>query len=126
MRFPELGTAIFCHVNDKSLVTSKKVGKRWRSFINGQKTVWIRIIEKHIGKCSTFSEDWKKAVFKTPNQIVKDLAIAVDKYHKKYSKEKVSPLFISAQQGNLQLSQYLIGKGVDKNWLISGPCTSAF
>ena len=68
MRFPELGTIIFCHVNDQSLVTSKKVGKRWRAFISQQKSVWIRMIEKHTGKTNTFSEDWRKAVFKAPNQ----------------------------------------------------------
>ena len=80
-------------------------------------TLYLLPIETYIGKDHTISDDWKKAVFQTSIQMVKELAIAVHKFHTQYPEDKkVSPLFISAQQGNLQLTQYLIGKGVDKNW----------
>ena len=74
--------------------------------------MYLLPIETHIGKDHAISDDWKKAVFQTSIQMVKELAIAVHKFYTQYPDDKkVSPLFISAQQGNLQLTQYLIGKG---------------
>ena len=73
------------------------------------------------------SDDWKKAVSQTSIPMVKELALAVHKFYTKYPDDKkVSPLFISAQQGNLQLTQHLIGKGVDKNWNNANGLTPLF
>ena len=82
-RFPGLGKAILAHVDDKTLVLWRKVNKRWRDFNDNQKTFWIRMIEKEIGKSNTFSDDWKKVVFKTPVRMVKELAIDTHEICKK-------------------------------------------
>ena len=73
------------------------------------------MIEKNIGKRNTFSEDWKKVVFKTPTPLVKELAIEVEKFSKEYSDEVFSPLFIAAYQGSLALTESFVAKLEDKN-----------
>ena len=103
-RFPGLGEAVLRNINDEGLVKIRKVNLRWKDFIDRQKTIWIRKIEKKIGKRDTFSDDWKKAVFKTPAPMVRELAINVEKFFKIYRGEIFSPLFIAAQQDNLVLT----------------------
>ena len=115
-KFPNLGGNILHCLDNKSLAHFKKVRRRWMNFTDQQKTFWIRLIEKHIGKNETFTDDWKKVVFKTPVQVVKELAVAVKKFYKSYENDLFSPLFIAAEQGNLGLTQYIIGKVEDKEW----------
>ena len=109
-KFPNLGGNILHCLDNKSLVRFKKASRRWMNFTDQQKTFWIRLIEKHIGKTETFTDDWKKVVFKTPVQIVKELAVAVKKFYKSYESEHFSPLFIAAEQGNLKLTQCTVKK----------------
>ena len=78
LRFPGLTEKIFNKINDKSLVRCIKVSKTWKNFVEQQKEVWIRMIEYRIGKRHTFSDDWRRVVFKTQTQIVMDLAIVVN------------------------------------------------
>ena len=44
-RFPDIGKAIFCQVDNKSLVTIREVSRLWKNFTAQQKTIWIRMIE---------------------------------------------------------------------------------
>ena len=79
------------------------------------------MIEKNIGKRNTFTEDWKKVVFKTKIQIVKELALATHEFYKlrmkrNWFRQIFSPLYIAADQGKLQLCQYMIGRSIDVNW----------
>ena len=68
------------------------------------------MIEKYIGKSNTFPDDWKKVVFKTPVDVIRQLAIATHEYFQKHKKGCFSPLLIAATHGNLQLTQHIIGK----------------
>ena len=79
-RFPDMGEAILSHINDKSLVLCKKVDGTWKNFIDEQKIIWIRMIEKHIGKSNTFPNDWKNVLHKTSVQMVSELAVTVQKF----------------------------------------------
>ena len=119
-QFPEMGEAILNCINEKSLVAMRKVNRPWMNFVDQQKIIWVRMIEKHIGHRNTFPDDWKKVVFKTPVQMVKDLAIAVQEFYETetnmFKDQIYSPLSIAAYQGNFQLTQHFVGKIKDKNW----------
>ena len=63
-RFPGLGKKVISQLDDKSLVVSKKVNKTWRNFIDQEKTIWIRCIQKYVKNIDEL-QDWKKSVSKT-------------------------------------------------------------
>ena len=46
LRFAHLGEDIFYSLDDKSLANCRKICKTWKSFIENQKVLWIRIIKK--------------------------------------------------------------------------------
>ena len=96
-RFPGLGEAILAHVDNKSLALWRKVDRKWKNFNDNQKTFWIRMIEKHIGKPNTFSEDWKNVLFKTPVEMIKKIGMSTNDFYIKFPNlsEQYSPLFIA-------------------------------
>ena len=109
-RFPYLGKVIVNHLNCKSLVQCRLVNKIWKHFIDQDKTIWIRIIEKHIGDISEFPE-WQKFVSKTPTKIVKEFAIAAIEFYKSKParyEEKWCPLHIASESGSLYLCKVRI------------------
>ena len=108
-KFPNLGEKILRQLDNKKLVTCKKVGRRWRIFLDQQKIVSIRLIEKHIGKSKKFSDDWKKVISKTPTHMVRRLALTVEEFcqNEKF-KKKYCPLFIATNQNNLLLAWHII------------------
>ena len=87
-RFPDLGKDILDCLDDKKLVRCRRISKRWKTFTDQQKTIWIRMIEKYLGKSNTFPDDWKKVVFKTPVDMVKELAIATHGFFEKYENDE--------------------------------------
>ena len=130
-RSPYIGRQILQHLDDKSLATSKMIGKDWNIFILNEKNFWGRMILNQIGNNSKFLESWKNIVVKTPTKLVKKMAIAVDQLmkmsgtHKRYlyfprgydflEVCKWSPLHIFAGSNNLELYQYAMEKGIEKN-----------
>ena len=118
-QFPEVGSDILNHLDDCGLVTFKKVNGIWRNFIDNEKMIWIRMIERFVCKRYTFQEDWKKAVLNTSVHMIRELSIATYRFYdlrKKFKHQIFSPLYIAADQGNLKLCNYLIGRSIDVNW----------
>ena len=117
-RFPDVGETVLGQVDDKSLVLCRGVSRIWKNFTDQQKTIWIRKIEKFIGQRNTFSDDWKKVVFKNRVDIIRDLATALQEFYKSPDNqyEIYSPLFIAVEHGNVQLTQHLIRKVKYINW----------
>ena len=116
-RFPSLGKKVISLLDNKSLVLSREVNKTWKNFIEKEKNIWIRIIQKHV-KNFNHLQDWKNSVSKISTKSVKQLAIATSQFYKsEQSKgyEKWSPLHIAVDSGNLELSQDIIEKIVNKN-----------
>ena len=116
-RFPSLGKKVISLLDYKSLVLSKEVNKTWKNFIEKEKTIWIRIIQKHVQNVNDL-QDWKNSVSKISTNSVKQLAIATGLFYKsEQSKgyEKWSPLHIAVDSGNLKLSQNIIEKMENKN-----------
>ena len=62
-------------LDENSLAVSKEIDETLKAFIDNQKITWKRIIQKDIGCNSTFLDDWKKSIVKTPTKIVKELQL---------------------------------------------------
>ena len=83
-QFPLLGRDILRLLDDRSLIMSREVNEALKTFVQKQNLPWIRMIQKHIGTNNEFLEDWNKIVVKTPTEMVKNLAIAVDQFYNFY------------------------------------------
>ena len=116
-RFPRLGKGILDQVDEKTLVKSRELNRTWRIFIDGEKTIWLRMIQKHITDIN-ITQDWQIAVFKIPIDTLRELAMAVSQFYKsepaRFDK-KWSPLHITVEQGIFHLSQDILRKVKEKN-----------
>ena len=79
LRFSHLGEDIFDSLDNRSLLTSKKVSRTWNSFIKDRKFLWIRIL-KQFGENSYVSYvegqvNWSKLFLKTRIEDVRQFAI---------------------------------------------------
>ena len=116
-RFPSLGKSVLNLLDDKSLVQSRKVSRRWKNFIDQDKTIWIRKIKKQVGNFEK-DPDWQKSVSKIPTATVRELFNAVCQFYDEdpsRKNENWSPLHIAVECGNLNLTQVIIAKIGDKN-----------
>ena len=61
-------------------------------------------------------DDWRKVIFRNPVHKIKEISITTHQFYiKNQPNEKYSPLFISAEQGNFRLSEYIIRK-IGRYW----------
>ena len=79
-RFPGLGKQILNEIDSKTLAKCRKVNVKWKNYIDQEKTIWVRMIEKHIGIVN-MTQDWKMLMFKASTNIVIELAIAVCQFY---------------------------------------------
>ena len=114
-RFPLVKKRILNNLDDQSLTRSKEANREIAEFLDNGRFYWIRIIKKYAGNFEGFEESWKEVIPRTPLDIVKQLALAVEEFFKSYSFKQVAPLHIVAEKGTLQLCQYIITKAKYKN-----------
>merc|ERR1719273_1794990 len=50
LRFPHICLMIFDTLDNQTLVKCRLVSKKWKSCIDGEKIVWLRMIQKFIGR----------------------------------------------------------------------------
>ena len=127
-RFPHLNELLFIELDNESLVTCKEVDKTWNKFIDSQKLLWIRMMEKHIGRLEQYPETWKKVTSKTQVKNVQELALTVDQFYNCYnpdgngedwSSRNIStdvswtPIHIAASWGRLDLCQFIFEKVIE-------------
>lgn len=113
MRFPHIGEGIFEQLGNNDLTNCREVNESWKNFIAGQKIPWIRIIQKYSGSMKEFFKHWKQSIDRSPTKIVRKLAIHVEKFFQANPGRKIlqwSPHFIVADQGDLDLYEYLTDK----------------
>ena len=78
-RFPGLGDRIFHHLDEKNLAKCRKINYTWKTSIDNEKTIWIRMIQKHVDNFNT-SLDWKLSLSRTSKNTIKELAIGKQDY----------------------------------------------
>ena len=122
LRFPHLSEAIFKQLDNETLADCRTVNTIWLNFIDKERFIWIRMIENLIGHISKFQDNWKKVLAKTPQKIIKELAVAVQYY---YSEEidGETPLHYLALKGNLESYKFLCQNREDKNPFGENPFT---
>ena len=52
LRFPQMGESIIRLLDNKSLVLCREVNKKWKNFIDCQKILSVRMIQRSIGNFS--------------------------------------------------------------------------
>ena len=118
-RFPFMIKRVLNNLNDKSLTTSKESCWEIYEFLENERFYWKRIINKNYlknyKKFQGFEESWKEVIYKTPFNVVKQLASAVQSFCKSYELEELTPLQIAVTKGSLEICEYFMSKMQDIN-----------
>ena len=114
-RFPLASKMILRNLDSQSLIRSKEASKEMSKCLDNQKFYWIQLIKKFSKKFQGHEKSWKEALYKTPVDITKQLAIAVQEFFQKYRHEKLAPLHFAVERDNFQLCEYIISKTKEKN-----------
>ena len=121
-RFPLLGEKISNNIDDENLVTLKESSQELSKLLDYQRFYWIRIIKHYKNNLQAFQENWMKIIDNTPIAIVKELAVATQKFFKASDIIYVSPwdqkwsaLHISGQQGSIKLCKYIFNRTDERN-----------
>ena len=134
IRFPVLFQGILKELDNKSLTKCRKIDKKWQNFIDNERFFLFRKLQKYHSNMEEFFEQWKKATQGASIETIGELSVAVLKFFedttywqdtstyfcfylstRKKKDEQWSPLHITAEQGHLELSKYIIEKTGDKN-----------
>ena len=125
-RFPHLAKRIFDQLDDRRLNRCKEISGEVLEFLDNERFFWIRIIRKYKRKIKDFPKLWKQVFDKTPVEKVKQIAIAISKFHNDnhlYSHhfssvgchKQWSLIAISAHHDDLALIQFIVRKIKLKN-----------
>ena len=82
VRFPAISKEILNRLDDQSLAKFKEVSRQLFPIIDNQRTFWIRSLKNYNENFARFLDSWKKVINKTPTEIIKDLAISMNQFHK--------------------------------------------
>ena len=109
LRFPIPSGNIFKIMDDKNLADCNGISRTLRKFYNEERFYWIRVIQKYWETLEEFSESWKTVIHQTPNEIVKELATALQEFFQLCSENQKqwSPLHVAADRGHLRLCQFI-------------------
>ena len=135
LRFPGLAQGIFNNLDDESLSKSKYMSRSISLLMNRDVFFWKRIIQKYTKNIDDFKDTWRTVMNKAGQNNLKELAFAVKHFlsihpsrctdnktegicnHRNVS---YSPHQISAEAGNFQLYQFILGRSDVKNPVAKG------
>ena len=104
--------------NSQSLVVIKEAKREIVQFFKNERFFWIGNIKKYKGHFEGFEEFWNEVIEKTPTDILKLLAVAVQQFFESYSFKYVSPLHIAAEKGSLELCDHILTMNSKKTRLL--------
>ena len=111
LKIPDLGEKILKELDNQSLVKSKEVRRSWYKFINEEKGLWIRIIQKCTSDVDIYSKAWRNVLTKSPVEFVIHLVLATKQYHAKYEiRVQYSPISVAASYGSLDFYKQTLVK----------------
>ena len=76
-RFPHLSEKIFDGIDDASIEECKLVSKSWKSYLDHNKHIKIRLIRKNVDLFDQVEETWKEVFKKSNSDIIEELFCAV-------------------------------------------------
>ena len=126
VRFPGIGEDIFNQLDNQTLARCREVSRSQHKFLEKNKVLWKRMIEKYSANNVEFKDAWKLVVERVPVQNVKELAIAVEQFYSfrpHRLKHQHSPHHIAAECGNLSLCKFIVKKTGVLNPARSDGCT---
>ena len=133
IRFPILFQGILNELDNKSLAKCRKINKNCQNFIDTDRFVLFRKLQKYRSQMEEFFEQWKKVTQNASKETIGELSVAVCKFfedtpiyygnfhslgapsRRKKKEDQWSPLHIAAEQGNLDLCKYIIEQTGDEN-----------
>ena len=115
-KIPDLGEKIFKEIDAQSLVTCKEVQRSWCNFINGEKVIWFRMIQKCIGNDNKFITVWRKVLTKAPVDFVIKVALTTRQCEANNEIQfPISPIHLATRVGSVDLYKQMMVKLVDMN-----------
>merc|ERR1712086_212229 len=82
VRFPAINKEILNRLDDQSLTKFKEASRQLFPIIDKERTFWIRSLKNYNENFERFLDSWKKVINKTQTEIIKDLAVSMNKFHK--------------------------------------------
>ena len=82
VRSPAISKEILNHLDDQSLTKFKEASRQLFPIIDKERPFWIRSLKNYNENFERFLDSWKKVINKTPTEIIKDLAISMNQFHK--------------------------------------------
>ena len=120
LRFPFVGRNVLNWLDNQNLEKCKEASKFLKKFLENDRLLWIRKLQKYNQNHIEFKGEWKSTVKSISLENVKQMFIASEEFYK-FHKERLefqhTPLHIIAHQGNLQLFEYITRK--IKNGLVN-------
>ena len=115
LRFPHIGEKIMDQLENADLTDCRMVNPFWKSCIDGQKVVWMRVIYQWL----EINQDWQN-IYKVLNvDMVRILANAVHKFYTdggdEESEHYKTPIEIAAIIGNTEIVAKLFKKEAFEN-----------
>ena len=80
IRFPFLFQGILNELDNKSLTKCRKVNKEWQIFIDNERFVLFRKLQKYHKNMKEFLDQWKKVTQNASKETIGELSVAVHKF----------------------------------------------
>ena len=117
-RFSHVTENIFDQLDDKRLVMCRIVNKSWKSYLDNQKFLQIRIIKATIKDFHEVGSSWAQVFDIASTEMIMDLEKAIRRFYKTDSNltynQGLTPLHIAAGTGNQLLLLNIYRKAVQK------------
>ena len=112
-RFPHVVTDIFKELDDKTMTTCRNVSRLCCDYIDSEKFLWVRMIQRYRKNLEISYPHWNKVLTNTTFEIVKEFSVVTQQFFKddvSRNDFQWSPLQIVSEQGNLELCKYILEK----------------
>ena len=116
-RFPMIARNIFNNLDNITLISCKESSRELNTFLENEKTIWIRMVGLYNGNFIGFEKSWKQTIEKNSVDNIKQLALATQKFfmdHRRFV-DQWHPLFIAAAEGSLELCNNITEQTGEKN-----------
>ena len=84
-RFPFAAIKVFENLGNQSLCKSKEIDENVKEFLDNKQLVCVRIIKMYNGNLIQFKKSWIKFVSNSSTEIVKELALIIQRFFAKKS-----------------------------------------